>query len=147
MAARLARDVRTYYAGEIAKMRVDERDMRTLYFLMKGAPDTPYEGGEYVVRMTLPESYPFEPPSMAFLTPSGRFVAGAAICTTFSAHHPEAWSAGNTLSTLVISIASFMTDESDGLGSLRASAQERASLAASSASYNEAHGYAAMFHQ
>jgi len=146
-ARRIARDVRTYDASDIATLHVDEANTRSILCLLRGAPDTPYAGGEYVVRVALPDGYPFDPPTMTFLTPNGRFEVGAPICTTFTSHHPEAWSSSHTLSSLVRSLASFMLDESAGRGSIRATAAERAAFAASSAATNAAKGYDAPFAQ
>lgn len=40
---------------------------------LRGAPDTEFEGGLYHFRIVLPAEYPFRPPSLMMLTPSGRF--------------------------------------------------------------------------
>ena len=85
---------------------------------MLGVDDSSYNGGEYVMQMIMPEDYPFAPPSIVFLTPSGRFEVGKKICTTFSDYHPESWSPGNSLTTLMFSMVSFMTDELPGVGGI-----------------------------
>lgn len=40
---------------------------------MRGPKDTEFEGGIYHFRILLPAEYPFRPPSVMMLTPSGRF--------------------------------------------------------------------------
>ena len=145
MIKRVAYDMRTFYATDMAQVRMVDDDVRRLRFLLLGSQDTPYAGGRYVFEMALPASFPFDPPTITFLTPSGRFEVGTPICTTFSAHHAESWSIAHTLSTLVISVLSFMNEESDGRGSLSGSASERAELAAVSAAFNASKGYAALF--
>ena len=114
-------------------------------FLIRGPADTPYEGGEYVLELTLPAEYPLAPPSLRMLTPSGRFAVSAKLCTSFSAFHPESWSPTYTFSTLVTSLVSFMTEDAPGLGSITATAAERRRLAAASAAYNEAKGLSRIF--
>ena len=42
--------------------------------ISSGPPDTPYEGGVFDITMTLPERYPFEPPSIKFDTKVRRFM-------------------------------------------------------------------------
>ena len=43
------------------------------HFTIRGPPATTFEGGFYHGVITLPSSYPFRPPYIVFLTPSGRF--------------------------------------------------------------------------
>mgnify|MGYP002716570864 FL=1 len=33
-----------------------------------GPPDTPYEGGTFLVEIKVPETYPFNPPKVKFMT-------------------------------------------------------------------------------
>lgn len=40
---------------------------------MRGPTGTEYEGGLYHFRIQLPSEYPFRPPSIMMMTPSGRF--------------------------------------------------------------------------
>lgn len=58
---------------------------------IRGAPDTDFAGGIYHGRILLPPEYPFKPPHVVFLTPSGRFETHTKICLSFSAFHPELW--------------------------------------------------------
>jgi len=43
-------------------------DMTHLTASFPGPPDTPYEGGTYMIDITIPHDYPFRPPVMKFKT-------------------------------------------------------------------------------
>ena len=43
-------------------------DLSHLQGKFKGPPQTPYEGGEYIVDIKIPNEYPFRPPQMRFET-------------------------------------------------------------------------------
>lgn len=43
------------------------------YFVIQGTPETVFEGGYYLGKIAFPDQYPFKPPSLCMLTPSGRF--------------------------------------------------------------------------
>jgi ubiquitin-conjugating enzyme (huntingtin interacting protein 2) len=43
-------------------------DVTHLIARFPGPPDTPYEGGTYVVDIKIPQEYPFKPPQMFFKT-------------------------------------------------------------------------------
>ena len=47
---------------------IDPCDMMHLQGRFAGPPGTPYEGGEFVVDIKLPDNYPFMPPKMKFDT-------------------------------------------------------------------------------
>ena len=51
------------------------------HFILRGPPDTPYEGGEYWGQLLFPSDYPFKPPGIKVQTPSGRFQPDTKICT------------------------------------------------------------------
>ena len=43
-------------------------DLSHLRASFPGPPDTPYEGGTYIVDIKIPNEYPFRPPAMSFTT-------------------------------------------------------------------------------
>lgn len=43
-------------------------DLSSLKAAFPGPPDTPYEGGTYMVDIKIPNDYPFKPPIMKFST-------------------------------------------------------------------------------
>lgn len=79
-----------------------------------------------------PSDYPFKPPGILFLTPSGRFQPGEKICFSFSDYHPEAWNPIWHVATILHATMSFMNEESSTTGSINASLAERRRLAAKS---------------
>lgn len=78
------------------------------HFTIRGAPDTPYEGGVYHGRILLPPSYPFAPPNIVFMTENGRWQTKTKICLSISAHHPEQWSPSWGIRTILEALISFM---------------------------------------
>lgn len=84
-----------------------------VYLLLKGPPNSPYEGGEYIFSIILPKNFPFAPPDIMCLTPSGRFEVSTKICTSFTSFHPNTWSPALNLSVIANSILSFMTDKDE----------------------------------
>jgi ubiquitin-conjugating enzyme E2 D/E len=46
----------------------DESDLYKWKVSMKGPEGTPYQGGTFLVNLTLPNEYPFKPPTVSFTT-------------------------------------------------------------------------------
>ena len=63
----LTRDV--YYQAETAGVKVELVDNSFLKLRgeIKGPPDTPFDGGKYILDITIPETYPFNPPKVSLL--------------------------------------------------------------------------------
>jgi len=112
-----------------------ESDLLEWHFALRPT-QAPYSGGEYHGRLNFPPEYPLQPPSFRILTPSGRFEPGARLCLSMSDFHPESWNPSWSVETLLVGLQSFMLEESDAIGSVRASAAERQRLAAASREFN-----------
>ena len=67
---------------------IDERDIRVWYFLVGGL-DKPYLGGEYIFRLTAPDTFPQRPPSFDFCTVNGVFMPGGPICISIGEYHAD----------------------------------------------------------
>lgn len=119
--------------------RPNEQNILEWHFIMRGPPDTPYHDGEYYGVVLFPHDYPFAPPGLKMNTPSGRFVPGAAICTSMSNFHPGSWNPGWSVQTILTGLLSFMVSEEITTGSLKAPQSEREALAAKSHAWNIAH--------
>ncbi len=56
---------------------------------MRGVEDTPYFGGIYYGKVVYSKDYPFSPPAVYMITPSGRFECNKRIC--MSSRYGRLW--------------------------------------------------------
>ena len=61
------------------------------HFVLEGGKGTEYESGVYHGIMQFPPAYPYRPPSLQMLTPSGRFAVSQKICLSNTDYHAETW--------------------------------------------------------
>lgn len=47
---------------------INENDIFTWKAVLKGVPESPYEGGEWNILIYIPHEYPMQPPTMKFET-------------------------------------------------------------------------------
>jgi ubiquitin-conjugating enzyme E2 J1 len=81
-------------------------------------------------RILLPPEYPFKPPHILFLTPSGRFETNKKVCLSFSAFHPELWQPAWGIRLILEALIAFLPSPADGaIGALNWSPTERQRLA------------------
>jgi ubiquitin-conjugating enzyme E2 J1 len=112
------------------------RDHDQRHFTIRGADGTDFEGGVYHGRILLPPEYPFKPPHIMFLTPSGRFETNTKICLSFTAFHAELWQPAWGIRLILEALISFLPTPADGaIGSLDWSSTERKRLAKQSVSF------------
>lgn len=77
-----------------------------------------------------------KPPSIIMLTPSGRFSIGNRICLNISDFHPETWTSNMGIRGIIISLISFMCEETITTGAVQASSFIRKKMAKESWGYN-----------
>lgn len=119
-----------YYAAPL------ENDMFEWHFTIRGAEGTDFEGGIYHGRILLPPEYPYKPPHIIFMTPSGRFETNTKICLSFSAFHPELWQPAWGIRLILEALISFLPTPADGaLGAIDCKPAERRRLAKQSQSF------------
>ncbi|CAG8529910.1 6537_t:CDS:10, partial [Acaulospora colombiana] len=104
--------------------------MQDWHCTLRGPKDTEFEGGLYHVRITLPPTYPFRPPSLRVLTPSGRFEVDTPDKANhnLSIDHEELWQPA----WAIIGLQGFFSQSGShalGVGALNAPVQERKRLA------------------
>lgn len=117
---------------------VDPDDMLSWYGMIYGLDEPHYRGGEYIFNIKLSPRYPFEPPDIFFLTPSGRFQTNVKICFSNSSYHKETWAPSWRIHTIILGILSFFLESSStGVGHLNTPAGEKHTFAGQSKVYNE----------
>ncbi|CAN1158459.1 Ubiquitin-conjugating enzyme E2 28 [Linum perenne] len=74
-----------------------------------GPPDSPYSGGVFLVTIHFPPDYPFKPPKVAFRTKvfHPNINSNGSICLDIL---KEQWSPALTISKVLLSICSLLTD-------------------------------------
>ena len=120
----------------IPLVHINEKLITDWHFLIEGPPDSPYAGGWYVGRVRFPDDYPFKPPSIMMVTPSGRFEVNTRLCLSMSDFHPESWNPMWSVSTILTGLLSFMLEDGDTTGSIRRTDDEKRELAAASLEWN-----------
>jgi len=107
------------------------------HFTIKGPAGTEFDGGLYHGRIILPPEYPFKPPNIVLLNPSGRFEVGTKICLSISSYHPEHWQPSWSIRTVLVALISFMPTKGEGaIGALDDPPEVRRKLAAKTIDYS-----------
>ncbi|CAD2215700.1 ubiquitin-conjugating enzyme E2 J2 [Angomonas deanei] len=95
-----------------------------------------YAGGRYMGKLVFPHDYPYKPPKVFMLTPSGRLQVNQEICLSNSSFHPESWSPLWGLDSILIGLISFFFSSESTTGAVVTEESHRRELAAASRRYN-----------
>jgi len=106
------------------------------HYVVTGPENTPYEGGIYHGKLVFPRDFPFKPPSIYMITPSGRFKTNTRLCLSISDFHPDTWNPAWTVGSILTGLISFMVETTPTLGSLDSSDQAKKQLAVNSLAFN-----------
>jgi len=118
---RIKRDLATIYREPPPGMFVvpDREDMTKVHAMIIGPFDTPYEGGFFHFLLRCPPNYPINPPRVKLLTTGDNtvrfnpnFYRNGKVCLSIlGTWSGPSWSPALSLSSLLISIQSMMTDK------------------------------------
>ncbi|KAJ7498179.1 UBC-like protein [Mycena galericulata] len=114
----------------------DEKNILTWNFLIRGPSDSPFAGGEYHGVLLFPSEYPFKPPGIKMLTPSGRFHPDKKICFSMSDFHPGTWNPAWSVATILTGLLSFMLSDEMTTGSVNSTDAHKRAFAARSHAWN-----------
>ncbi|KAJ7208762.1 UBC-like protein [Mycena haematopus] len=114
----------------------DEKNILTWNFLIRGPSDSPFAGGEYHGVLLFPTEYPFKPPGIKMLTPSGRFHPDKKICFSMSDFHPGSWNPAWSVATILTGLLSFMLSDEMTTGSVTSTEAHKRAFAARSHAWN-----------
>jgi len=114
----------------------DEKNILNWNYLIRGPPDSPFESGEYHGVLTFPPEYPFKPPGIKMLTPSGRFAPDKKICFSMSDFHPASWNPAWSVATILTGLLSFMLSDEITTGSVNTTDGDKRAWARKSHSWN-----------
>ncbi|KAF4632050.1 hypothetical protein G7Y89_g6079 [Cudoniella acicularis] len=102
-------DIQSDTASKIFCQPSNGSDLSHLLATFPGPPDTPYEGGTYIVDVKIPQEYPFRPPVMFFQTklwhPNVSSQTGAICLDTLG----TAWSPVLTIKSALLSLQSLLS--------------------------------------
>jgi len=114
----------------------DEKNILTWNYIIRGPPDSPFAGGEFHGVLLFPPEYPFKPPGIKMLTPSGRFHPDKKICFSMSDFHPGSWNPAWSVATILTGLLSFMLSDEMTTGSVNSTYSNKRQFAAKSHKFN-----------
>ena len=77
--------------------------------IIEGPPNSPYEGGKFLLDLSFPERYPFRPPKITFKTKVYHCNVNSKGQISLDILYSN-WASSYTVATVLLSIQSFLTD-------------------------------------
>ncbi|SCV01352.1 LANO_0F11364g1_1 [Lachancea nothofagi CBS 11611] len=114
----------------------NENNILEWHYVISGPPETPYSGGQYHGTLVFPSDYPFKPPAIRMVTPSGRFREDTRLCLSMSDYHPDTWNPSWSVSTILTGLLSFMTSSESTTGAIVTTPEHKKKMARASKEYN-----------
>lgn len=91
--------------------------LNRIHFSCRGPKNTIYDGGIYHGMIILPPDFPFKPPNVQLITPSGRFETNKNLCFSYTSYHPESWSPAIGFGAIILGLLSlFDAPNERGIG-------------------------------
>lgn len=106
------------------------------HYVIRGPENSPYAGGVYHGKLIFPSEFPYKPPSIYMITPTGRFKCNSRLCLSISDFHPEYWNPAWSVSTILTGLLSFMLERNPTLGSIETTDYEKLQFALKSGEFN-----------
>lgn len=137
---RIAKDLATNQPGfekEKIWLGLFEEMYDKVYFCFYGLQGSWYENGQYFGFFEITAKFPFEPPNVFMLTPSGRFETNTKLCmSAFSSYHKSEWNASLSLFNVALMTQVFMPTTDSMIGGKITGEAETRELAAQSLQWN-----------
>ena len=119
---RLLNDVKNIYKNPLDSQGIyykhDENDILKGYAIIFGPEDSLYDSGAYLFDITYPGNYPHAPPEFKFCTGDGHvrfnpnlYRNGKVCLSLLNTWRGEGWSACQTISSVLVTLASILTDK------------------------------------
>lgn len=95
-----------------------EEDILKGYALIIGPPDTPYENGYYLFKLTFPQNYPHSPPKVKYFTNDGStrfnpnlYKCGKVCLSILNTWRGDQWSACQSISSVLLALCTVFNDK------------------------------------
>ena len=116
--------------------RPNPKNLLEWHYVLTGDKASDHAGGTFHGKVTFPSQYPFRPPDVVMVTPSGRFAPNTRICMSMTSFHPESWNPMWSVSSILAGLQSFFYESTSTTGSVTTSRAEKRRLAAASMAFN-----------
>jgi ubiquitin-conjugating enzyme E2 J2 len=129
---------------EFIKFYMCDSDTSKWYILLSGitGDENEFVGGEYLLRIHLPENFPFSPPEFYFMTAQGLYGVETKVCVSIGEYHKDQYRATLGVAGFCTQLVSGLVgwrEMGGGISILKSTAEKKRKLAEQSQSYNIEH--------